>query len=116
MAETDCAGIPAGTKSSAIGARRAFTLFRRAFIIAPIAFGLDKLSELFQGWEQNLGPWINATLPGGGDAQAVLAVGIVEILAGLALTALPHFFGDRAQTFIDPVVNLASDALTRLLS
>lgn len=116
MAETDCAGIHAGTKSSTPGARPAFALFRRAFIIAPVAFGLDKLSESLQGWEQNLGPLINGVIPGTGNAQTMLAVGIVEILAGLAVTALPHFFGDRAQSFIDPAVNLASDALTRLLS
>lgn len=116
MAETGAAETHADTKRANIGAQRAFALFRRAFIVAPIAFGLDKLSEFVQGWEQSLGPWINGIIPGAGSAQTILAVGLVEVLAGLALTALPHFFGDRAQAFIDPVVNLASDALTRLLS
>ena len=114
MAETDFAETYADTKSSHLGRQRAFRLFRRAFIIAPIAFGLDKLSEFLRRWD-HLGPWLNDIIPGAGSAQAILAVGIVEIFAGLAVTALPHF-GERAQAFIDPLVGLASDALSRLLS
>ena len=116
MADTNLAETYSGTTSSKVGTQRAFRLFRRVFLIAPIAFGLDKLSEFMQGWDQRLGPWINDLIPGAGSAQTILAVGIVEVLAGLAVTALPHLFGDRAQAFIDPVVDLASDALTRLLS
>ena len=115
MPETDFAETYADTTSSNLGRQRAFRLLRRAFIIAPIAFGLDKLSEFLRRWD-HLGPWLNDIIPGAGSAQAILAVGIVEIFAGLALTALPHFFGERAQAFIDPLVGLASDALSRLLS
>ena len=116
MAETVLAETYGGTKSPNVRAQRAFRLFRRAITIAPIAFGLDKLSEFLHGWGQNLGPWITDIVPGGGNAQALLTLGVVEMLAGLALAVLPHFFGDRAQAFVDPVVDLASDALTRLLS
>jgi hypothetical protein len=116
MAEIEVADIYAGTKSSNSGTQPAFRLFRRAFTIAPIAFGLDQLSGFLHGWHQNVGPWVSDVLPGAGAVQSMLAVGIVEMVAGLALTVLPHFFGGRAQAFIDPVVNLATDALTRLLS
>jgi hypothetical protein len=116
MAEIEVADIYASTTSANPGTRPAFRLFRRVFTIAPIAFGLDKLSEFLDGWDQNVGPWISDVLPGAGAVQSMLAVGIVEMVAGLALTVLPHFFGGRAQAFIDPVVDLASDALTRLLS
>lgn len=106
-----------GRKDSNVGAQRVFTLFRRVFTIAPVAFGLDKLSEFLHDWERHLGPWINDVIPGAGNAhQTMLTVGIIEVLAGVAVAIVPHFLGHRAQAFIDPAVDLVSNALTRILS
>jgi hypothetical protein len=70
------------------GAHQAFQLLRTVFTIAPIAFGLDKFFGLLTDWEQYLAPWINDLVPGTAH-QAMLAVGVVEILAGVLVAVRP---------------------------
>ena len=52
--------------------------------VAPIVFGLDKFFGLLTDWEGYLAPWINDLVPGSAH-DAMLAVGVVEIVAGLAV-------------------------------
>ena len=72
------------------GADRAFFLLRTVFIIAPIAFGLDKFVEVLTEWDGYLAPWINDIVPG--DAHgAMLIVGVIEIVAGLVVAIAPRY-------------------------
>ncbi len=80
---------PAGAR---LGAHRAFVLLRTVFTIAPIAFGLDKFAGLLTDWEQYLAPWINDLVPGSAH-QAMLAVGVIEIAAGVVVAVAPRFGG-----------------------
>jgi hypothetical protein len=82
--------IPA-TRTSA-GADRAYWLLRTVFTVAPIVFGLDKFVGLLTDWEQYLAPWINDLVPGTAH-QAMLAVGVIEVLAGVAVAVTPRFGG-----------------------
>ena len=75
-------------EATSSGAHQAFQLLRTVFTIAPIAFGLDKFFGLLTDWEQYLAPWINDLVPGTAH-QAMLAVGVVEILAGVLVAARP---------------------------
>jgi len=75
-------------ETTTAGAHQAFLLLRTVFTIAPIAFGLDKFFELLTHWEKYLAPWINDLVPGTGH-QAMLAVGVVEILAGVLVAVRP---------------------------
>jgi uncharacterized membrane protein YphA (DoxX/SURF4 family) len=69
---------------------QAFLLLRVAFAVAPIAFGLDKFFDVMVSWEQYLAPWINDIVPG--DASdAMHAVGVVEIVAGLVVAVRPRY-------------------------
>lgn len=81
----------AGTGRTA-GADRAFLLLRTVFTIAPIAFGLDKFFDVMTNWEIYLAPWINDIVPGSAN-DAMLVVGVIEIVAGLAVAVLPRFGG-----------------------
>jgi len=73
-------------------AHQAFVLLRTVFTVAPILFGLDKFFGLLTEWEKYLAPWIGDLVPG--DAQqAMLAVGLVEILAGLLVAVRPAIGG-----------------------
>ena len=74
------------------GARQAFLLLRTVFTVAPILFGLDKFIGLLTDWEQYLAPQIDNLIPGTAH-QAMLAVGVVEIIAGLLVAALPRIGG-----------------------
>jgi len=74
------------------GADRAFILLRTVFTIAPIAFGLDKFGGLLTDWEQYLAPWIDDLVPGTAH-QAMLAVGVVEVVAGVVVALAPRYGG-----------------------
>ncbi|MEZ7237390.1 hypothetical protein QYS60_06365 [Rhodococcus sp. GXMU-t2271] len=75
-----------------VGARQAFVLLRTVFTVAPIAFGLDKFTNLLTHWERYLAPWIDDIVPGTAH-QAMLAVGVVEILAGILVAIRPAIGG-----------------------
>lgn len=72
------------------GGELAYRLLWTAFTVAPIAFGLDKFVGLLTDWEQYLAPWINDLVPGTAH-QAMLAVGVTEVIAGIAVAVVPRF-------------------------
>ena len=82
---------PADTRSQ-LGAHQAFLLLRTVFTVAPVLFGLDKFVGLLTNWERYLAPQLDALIPGTAQ-QAMLAVGVVEILAGLLVAVLPRIGG-----------------------
>jgi hypothetical protein len=69
---------------------KAFFLLRTVFTVAPVAFGLDKFAGLLTDWEQYLAPWINHLVPGSAH-DAMLAVGVVEVVAGLTVAVVPRY-------------------------
>src|SRR5918993_4840547 len=89
MTRTDPLPTTGTTSSAEPATTQAFTLLRTVFTIAPIAFGLDKFFELLTDWEQYLAPWINDLVPGTAH-QAMLAVGVIEVVAGVAVAVAPR--------------------------
>jgi hypothetical protein len=73
-------------------AYQAFTLLRVGFTAAPILFGLDKFFEVMADWSTYLWPGVASTLPGGADT-VMLAVGVIEILAGVLVAVRPRIGG-----------------------
>jgi hypothetical protein len=73
-------------------AYQAFLALRTVFTVAPIVFGLDKFANLLTDWPGYLASWINDVVPGSAQ-QAMYAVGIVEVVAGLAVALLPRYGG-----------------------
>jgi uncharacterized membrane protein YphA (DoxX/SURF4 family) len=71
-------------------AYQAFLLLRIAFTVAPIVFGLDKFFNVLVDWEGYLAPWINDIVPGSAST-AMHLVGVVEIVAGLAVALKPRY-------------------------
>lgn len=69
---------------------RAFQLLRTVFVIAPIAFGLDKFTNVLTDWTIYLAPWINDIVPGTAQ-DAMYIVGAVEIAAGFLVAVAPRF-------------------------
>ena len=70
-------------------AQQAFWLLRTVFTVAPIVFGLDKFANVLTDWPDYLAPWINDLVPGTGQ-QAMYAVGVVEVLAGVLVAVAPR--------------------------
>ena len=69
---------------------QAFLLLRTVFTVAPIVFGLDKFTNLLVDWPIYLAPWIDGIVPGTAQ-QAMYAVGVIEIVAGIAVAIAPRF-------------------------
>ena len=69
---------------------QAFLLLRTVFTVAPIVFGLDKFTNLLVDWPIYLAPWIDGIVPGTAQ-QAMYAVGVIEIVAGIAVALAPRF-------------------------
>ena len=81
------------SRSTAVDpAYQAFFLLRTVFTVAPIVFGLDKFANVLTDWPQYLAPWIDRIVPGTAQ-QAMYAVGVVEILAGIVVAVAPRFGG-----------------------
>ena len=70
--------------------RQAYLLLRTAFTVAPIAFGLDKFTNLLADWPRYLAPAIDHLVPGTA-AQAMYVVGVVEIVAGVVVAVRPRY-------------------------
>jgi uncharacterized membrane protein YphA (DoxX/SURF4 family) len=87
-AHRDTLAPPADTSSPA--AHQAFLLLRTVFTVAPILFGLDKFFGLLTDWEQYLAPQIDALVPGTAH-QAMLAVGVIEVVAGILVAVAPRW-------------------------
>ena len=71
-------------------AYQAYVLLRAVFTLAPILFGLDKFFNVLVDWEQYLAPWVNRLIPGTGS-DLMYVVGVVEIVAGLAVALKPRY-------------------------
>ena len=71
---------------------QAFSLLRVGFTIAPILFGLDKFLDWLVDWRIYLAPEIDDLVPGSAH-QAMLIVGVIEIVAGLVVALRPKFGG-----------------------
>jgi hypothetical protein len=95
--------------ASGVGARHAFLLLRTVFTVAPIAFGLDKFLELLtDDWTRYLAPWVNDLTPGTAH-QAMLAVGVIEIVAGVLVALRPSIGGYVVAAWLfGIIINLVS--------
>ncbi len=71
-------------------AYQAFLLLRTVFTVAPILFGLDKFANLLVDWPGYLAPWIDDIVPGTAQ-QAMYAVGVIEVMAGLLVAVRPRY-------------------------
>lgn len=83
---------PVASDASSAAARQVFWLLRGGFTLLPIVFGLDKFANVLAAWSRYLAPWIDGLVPGSAH-QAMLAVGVVEIAAGLLVAVAPRIGG-----------------------
>src|SRR5215216_4459799 len=73
-------------------AYQAYLTLRVGFVVAPTLFGLDKFTNLLTDWTTYLAPAIDRLVPGTATT-AMVAVGVVEIVAGLVVAVRPKVGG-----------------------
>jgi uncharacterized membrane protein YphA (DoxX/SURF4 family) len=92
---TDIGASPTGTLQFSASrfktdpAYQAFWTLRIGFSAAPILFGLDKFAHVLTNWDKYLAPRLDRIIPGTAH-QAMLAVGVIEVLAGLLVLLAPR--------------------------
>ena len=72
-------------------AYQAYQLLHIAFVVAPIVAGLDKFFGFLVNWNQYLAP-AAARMLGSYRHDFMLAVGVIEIVAGIGVALKPHIF------------------------
>jgi len=73
-------------------AQQAYWLLYVAFIAAPIIAGVDKFLHYLVNWDQYLAPTIAKVLPVA-PHTFMLAVGVIEIVAGIIVALKPSIGG-----------------------
>jgi hypothetical protein len=73
-------------------ARQAFRILHVGFVVAPILAGLDKFLGVLVDWDRYLAPVATDILPVSGHT-IMLAVGVVEIAAGILVALRPRIGG-----------------------
>jgi hypothetical protein len=92
QAISSSAGVSSRTSESVSSpGYQAFQILRTGFTVAPIVAGLDKFLHLLVNWDQYLPAFVN-NLTGGHGHQLMLAVGVIEIVAGLGVAFKPRIF------------------------
>ena len=70
---------------------QAYQILRIGFTVAPIIAGVDKFLHLLVNWDQYLPSVVNNMIGGRGH-QFMLAVGVIEIVAGIGVFIKPKYF------------------------
>ena len=83
-----------------------YRILQFVFVIAPIIAGLDKFFHLLVNWDQYLAPVVTRVIPVA-PHTFMMAVGVVEIVAGILVAVAPQVFGYIvAAWLIGIIVNL----------
>ena len=74
--------------------RQAFVGLWATFVAAPLIFGIDKFAGFITSdWEAYLATWVTDVLPGTAS-DAVVVLGVVEILLAVTIALAPRVGGD----------------------
>lgn len=68
----------------------AYVLLHVGFVVLPLWMGIDKFINGLTNWPGYLAPWIVALLPFSAQT-AMYIVGVVEIVAGIAVALKPRY-------------------------
>src|SRR6478736_2536009 len=92
LLDVETARAPATARASSAAGRpdyQAYLILYAGFVALPILAGLDKFFHLLVNWDQYLAPVVTQVIPVTGHAF-MLAVGAVEIAAGVLLAIRPR--------------------------
>lgn len=87
----DVTSLDAENISASKPSYQAYQILHLGFTVAPIVAGLDKFFNLLVNWEQYLPGFVN-NMTGGHGHDLMLAVGVIEIVAGLGVAFKPRLF------------------------
>lgn len=80
---------PRSAAATATPSHQAYQILHIGFVAAPVIAGIDKFFHVLVNWDQYLAPVIARISPLDGHGL-MLAVGIIEIVAGLLVAVRPR--------------------------
>ena len=93
----------AAAREAASPSYQAYRILQFGFIVAPIVAGLDKFFHLLVDWDKYLPPVVN-NLVGGNGHTLLLAVGVIEIVAGLGVMFRPRIFSYVVAAWLGAII------------
>jgi hypothetical protein len=107
-ARSTAAGVTVTTEEALKSpARQAYEILHWGFTAAPVLFGLDKFAGLMTNWERYLAPAFAKLSPFSAQ-KTMLAVGAIEIVAGLVVAMRPKIGGMVVTAWLGMIIlNLA---------
>jgi hypothetical protein len=90
--ENSAAVVSDAVNDTGSASYQAYQILHIGFTVAPILAGLDKFLNLLTNWDKYLAPTVNNMLGGHGH-QFMLAVGVIEMVAGIGVLLKPKIFG-----------------------
>ena len=93
----------AAAREAASPSYQAYRILQFGFIVAPIVAGLDKFFHLLADWDKYLPPVVN-DLVGGNGHTLMLAVGVIEIVAGLGVMLRPRIFSYVVAAWLGAII------------
>src|SRR5437868_9605410 len=100
---TAATNVPSTATDIANPLFQAFWLLRIGFTVAPILFGLDKFLNWLVDWPVYLAPRLDDLIPGNAH-QAMLAIGVIEVVAGLVVALRPKFGGYLVAVWLGGII------------
>lgn len=85
----DTHGISTHARATTNPAYQAYRILQSGFTVAPVVAGLDKFFHLLVNWDQYLAPAIARLSPLSAH-QLMLAIGVIEIAAGILVAIKPR--------------------------
>ena len=70
---------------------QAYRVLQFGFVVAPIVAGFDKFFHFLANWDMYLAPQVEQMLGGHGH-EFMLAVGVIEVIAGIGVAVKPKIF------------------------
>src|SRR5512132_2388323 len=87
----DAAIARSETRAVSTPSRQAFWILRIGFFLAPVIAGADKFFHILTDWDKYLAPVVS-NMVGGNGHMFMLAVGVIEIIAGIGVLLKPRIF------------------------
>ncbi|MEX2140518.1 MAG: hypothetical protein WD894_14745 [Pirellulales bacterium] len=84
-------------------AYQAYRVLQLAFVVAPIVAGADKFFHYLVDWNLYLAPVVDQILGGNGHVF-MLAVGVIEIVAGIGVAIKPKIFAYVVSAWLAGIV------------
>lgn len=93
----------AAARTTTTSSYQAYRILQLGFTVAPIVAGLDKFFHFLTDWDKYL-PGVVNRLAGGHGHVLMMAVGVVEMIAGIGVALKPRIFSYVVAAWLGAII------------